>query len=315
FGEVTILSDASAMPIAEQLERIRSCDVLLTGWGTTPIPREIASDPGRLRYVCNITGGLKGWVPIELIQANIPVTNWGDAPAFHVAEGSLTLLLACLKNLGGHMAEKRTGGWSNTWTGPAVQCGSLRGLRVGLYGLGVIGRKFAEQLLPFGAVVSAFDPYAKDWPPSIRKVDTLQELFATAEAISLHAGVNDSTTHSVTADLLRQLPDHGIVINTARGVIIDQPALFAELASGRLRAGLDVLDDGDSLPPEHPARQWPNLILTSHAVGGSSWPIHPENPESPLQIHHEICIDNLGRFARGEPPRFRISAEQYQLMT
>ena len=317
LGNVKVIADAGKMPVEEQLALIRECDVLLAGWNSNPIPPEITQNPGKLRYVCNITGGMRGFIPIEIITAGIPVTNWGTAPAFEVAEGALTLLLAMLKNLRGHIDEKRKGEWTGNFseTGSASLGGSLRNIRVGLYGLGMIGRKFVEMLRPFGCAISAYDPFAGDWPADVRRVETLEELFSTAEAVSIHAGVNDSTRKSVTAELLSLLPDHGIVINTARGEILDQDALFAELESGRLRAGLDVLSDGDSLPPEHPARQWPNLILSAHAIGIPNWPVPQKHPECPLQIFHEVCVENLGRFSRGEPLRYTISEAQYQRMT
>ena len=317
LGNLQTIADAAKMPVEEQVNLIRNCDVLLVGWNANPIPLEITQNPGKLRYVCNITGGMRGFVPVEVIQSGIPVTNWGTAPAFEVAEGALTLLLAMLKNLRAHIDEKRKGEWSGNFseTGPTARGGSLRNVRVGLYGLGMIGRKFVEMLRPFGCTVSAYDPFAGDWPADVRRVESLEELFSTADAVSLHAGVNETTRKSVTADLLSRLPNGGILINTARGEIVDQEALFVELESGRLRAGLDVLSDGDRLPPEHPARQWPNLILTAHAIGIPNWPIRQEHPECPLQIFHEVCLENLNRYAQGEPLHFLISEAQYQRMT
>jgi phosphoglycerate dehydrogenase-like enzyme len=320
LGRLTLVPDAGALSPAARAALVREHDVVINGWGGAALPAELAAAPGRVRYICHLTGGMRTHIPLALVESPIPVTNWGDAPAFEIAEGALTLLLACLKNLRSHIDEKRDGQWSTnfTLTGPAGRGGTLRNLRVGLYGVGVIGRRFATMLHMLGAKVHAFDPFAPELPEGVRRVATLTELFAQADAVSLHAGVNPSTIGSVNADLLRLLPDGGIVINTARGQIIDQEALFAELASGRLRAGLDVLDHPetkDALPAGHPARQWSNLILSAHAIGTNHWPYRMSDPACPLQAFHENALDNLARFSRGESLRFRITPEQYQRMT
>jgi len=106
------------------------------------------------------------------------------------------------------------------------------------------------------------------------------------------------------------LPDHGVVINTARGEIVDQDALFAELESGRLRAGLDVLVDDDYLDG-HEAHTWPNAIITRHDIGGYSWPRRPGR----LSEAHEIALDNLRRFVAGEELRFVMDEKRYLLST
>jgi len=89
-------------------------------------------------------------------------------------------------------------------------------------------------------------------------------MFEQCEAIVIHAALSPETERTVTAELLSLLPDRGIIVNTARGQIIDNEALFAELRRGRLRAALDVTDP-EELPRDHPARGYDNLILTAHS--------------------------------------------------
>lgn len=308
LGELEIVSDAGALPRAEITARLREADVAVTGWGGVELPAELAADAGCLRYVCHVTGTLKTQVPREVVAA-LPVTNWGDALAFDIAEAALTLLLACLKDLRPHIEEKRAGGWSL----PLASMGSLRGLRLGLYGYGAIGRKFAELCQPFGAEIFVFDPFATALPAGLIRVASLDELFARSQAVALHAALTPATRGSVTAAHLARLPDHGIIVNTARGGLIDQAALFAELATGRLRAALDVLDGADdALPAGHPARDWPNLILTAHQTQYTPWTDRRHERLLPM---HEICVENLKRFAAGEPLRFRMTPERYDLST
>lgn len=308
IGDLTLVPNGAALPTEERLRLIRNCDVLLTCWGAAPIPDGVAKDPGRLGYVCNVTGSVRPFVPPEIVRSGIPLTNWGDAPANRLAEGAMTLLLATLKDLHHQIALVRRGEWQ---CDSRVYGGTLEGLRVGIYGLGAIGRRFVELLRPFGAAMRIYDPYVADLPAGCERATDLRELFASSDAIVIHAGLNDETRGSVTAELLALLPDHGIVVNTARGAIIDQAALFAELESGRLRAGLDVLEP-DRLPPDHPARQWENVILTAHRVGRNP-PDYYRGDR--LEDYHLVCLDNLQRFSRGEPLRFVMDAERYDRST
>ncbi len=314
LGSLELHEDAATWPRQRVLDCIRGGEVLLTGWGSLPVPEEIAADPGRLRYICNISGSIRPWVPRCLVAAGIPVTNWGDAPAQSIAEGAMTLLLAVLKEIPAHILDKRAGAWV-----PASvdRMGTLDGLPVGLFGLGAIGLRFVELIRPFRPVLMAYDPYAAQWPPDVERVGSLAELCARSFALVLHAGLTPETRHALDAALLARLPDHAVVINTARGGLIDQQALFRELASGRLRAGLDVLDtDGqDWLPLPHPAVHWPNLVLTSHHIGRGSWPPPGQLPSRELAAHHLTCLDNLERFRSGQPLRFLFDVNRYDRST
>jgi phosphoglycerate dehydrogenase-like enzyme len=318
IGDLTLIGNAQQMEPEAIADHIRKHPVLITGWGSIQIPDAVIQDPGELKYICHLNGGLKEVITQDFFNTQIPVTNWGNAPAFEVAEGSLTLLLACLKNLRGQIHDKQSGQWNDNFHGPALLGGSLRGLRIGLYGFGAIARRFAEMLQPFNPIITAYDPYVTDYPDYVQSVDSLETLFETAHAISVHVGINGKTRQSITADLLAKLPDHGIIVNTARGKIIDQTALFKELESGRLRAGLDVLDDpneGDQLPTGHPARQWPNLILSAHAISINHWPIQMSEPYCPLQTFHEYALQNLNRFIHGQPLQNLITEDMFLRMT
>ncbi|MEO8376885.1 MAG: NAD(P)-dependent oxidoreductase [Candidatus Sumerlaeota bacterium] len=305
FGGIEILEHGVTMPEAEKAEQLRSHEVLLTGWGATRCPDEIARDRGNLSYICNITGELARFLPVEFIDAGIQVSNWGDYPANGVAEGAMALLLAVIKDMHAQINHVERNGWKMDMH---FHGGTLRGIEVGIYGLGVIGQRFIELIRPFGAMLRVFDPYLKDLPEGCARANSLKDLFATAKVIVIHTALTAETRNSVNAELLALLPRHGVVINTARGCIIDQPALFRELESGRLRAGLDVLEP-DALPDDHPARRWTNLILTAHRVD-HGWPDFNE-PPTKLNEMQEICIDNLRRYARGEKIRFAYDRERY----
>jgi len=309
FVEFVIVDDGDGMTDADALALMREADVLLAGWDARRIPAPLAENPGRVRYVLNLGGTCRSSVPIEIVRSGIPVTNWGDAPANQIAEGTMALLLAVLKDLRHrteHVASVRKG----TQGEMRLVSGTLRGLRLGLYGCGAIGRRFVELVRPFGPELFVHDPFTKTLPGSLQPLGNLEEVFARSEAVVILVGLSDETRGSVTSELLSMLPDHGIVINTARGEIIDQDALFAELKSGRLRAGLDVLVDDDYLDG-HEAHTWPNAIITCHDIGNYSWPRRPRR----LSEAQEVALENLRRFVAGEELRFVMDEKRYLLST
>lgn len=310
LGDLDIVEQCGKLSDSEVLSRMRTADVLVTMWGARPIPPELADDPGRVRYVLHLTGTCRQYIPIEIIRSGIPVTNWGDAPARAIAEGAMALLLAVLKDLRARTERVAAGEWAGARRF-GLPSGTLCGLRLGLYGCGAIGKRFVSLVEPFRPQLLVYDPYAEDIPECCERVQTLKELFDRSEAIGVFAGLSDETHGTVTSDLLARLPDQGILINVARGEIIDQDALFTELKAGRLRAGLDVLADGDSIPAGHEARGWPNLLLTCHDINSSYWPQRPPQ----LSEADRIAVDNLKRFLAGQPLRFVMDERRYSLST
>ena len=308
LGDLEVIENGAGLDEAQLLAKLRTADVLLGAWGSLRLPEALVADPGKVRFLCCVTGGVRGFVSPTHIDAGLPVTNWGDQSAHPVAEGAMCLLLAALKGLHANIVSVRAGGGVDT---PHRGGGTLRGLNIGIYGFGVIGRRFAEMVRPFGPVLRVFDPFVTDFPDYVTPVSGLDALFRESEAVSIHAGLTDATRGTVTAGLLALLPRHGILINTARGDIVDQDALFRELESGRLRAGLDVLAEPERLPSDHPARQWQNLIWTCHDIE-RDWPTDGEPPKK-LHAMHEICLDNLRRFRDGQPLRFIMDRRRFDL--
>ncbi|MGC9452120.1 MAG: NAD(P)-dependent oxidoreductase [Oceanipulchritudo sp.] len=313
IGELTLREDTGAWDDREAAEVARDHDVILTHWGSRRLPEELAEEPGRLRYILNMSGTIRPFVPRKFVEKGMAVTNWGDLPANQVAEGALTLLLASLKQLIPQRKEMEKGGWAPPDIG---RTGSIRDLRIGIYGLGSIGRKFAQLVEPIQPRLYGFDPYLDPWPENVRRTASIAELFSRVEAVVITAGLNEETRHSVGAAHLALLPDQAIVVNVARGAVLDQEALFRELESGRLRAGLDVLDTNgrDFVDADHPCRHWPNLILTAHKVSSSDWNRMLYEKDS-LSRHQKLALENLQRFASGQPLLNRFDLTRYDRST
>lgn len=293
----------------EYAELIRKYDVLMTMWGSAHVPNELANNPGNLKYICNITGEMRKWIDEEIVASPyLTLTNWGDAPAYGVAEGAFSLMMAVMKDIPLAIQHAQNNGIS---AHPERQMTSLFNIKIGIYGMGVIGRKFVEFCRPYGPKVFAFDPYVDNMPEGVTKVNSLEELFDVTQILVIHAGLSPETEGAITKELLAKLPDGGIVINTARGKIIDQPALMAELESGRLRAGLDVMYPQDWPEIGDPCRQWRNLIMTGHFVSDPTWGTNPDA----LDITSINCLENLKRFKNGEPLKFVMDVERYRKST
>lgn len=315
FREIRKLYDLDELVLpenytdAEYADIIRKYDVLLTMWRSPGVPAELADNPGNLKLVCNITGSVRGWIGEEIAASPyITLTNWGDAPAFGVAEGALSLLVSVMKDIPLAIEHAQNNGIS---AHPDRRPCSLYGMRIGIYGMGAIARKFVDMLKPFDAEISAFDPYVSVMPEGVKKVNTLEELFKTSQAVVVHAGLSDETIGSVTKELLSLLPDGGIIINTARGKIIDMEALIAELSSGRLRAGLDVMSPEDWPPEDAPIRQMTNVIMTGHFIANPIWGVDPEK----LDFTAINCLDNLKLMSEGKPLKFVMDVERYRRST
>ncbi len=288
---------------------IREYDVLLTMWSSPHVPNELADNPGKLKYICNITGEIGKWIDAPIVESpHITVTNWGDAPAFGVAEGAFALLQAVMKEIPLAIEHAKTNGIS---AHPDRQMCSLHFTRVGIYGMGVIGRKFVEFIRPYMPEMYAYDPYVENMPEGVTKVDSLEELFSKSQIIVIHAALCEETEGSVTKELLAMLPDYAILINTARGKIIDQDALIAELKAGRLRAGLDVMYPTDWPEPDDEIRQLKNLIMTGHFVSDPVWGVDPEK----LDFTSLNCLENLKRFSEGKPLKFIMDPTRYKRST
>lgn len=305
LGEFTFINDGRSLDDEEVAALYRSNDVAIVGWTARAIPEALATDRGLLRYVCSYSGTIRHTVPRGIVEAGVIVSNWGDLPAAGVAEGAMTLLLASAHLVPLALRSQRAGDWGFD----GALSAELSDLAVGLYGCGVVGRRFLDLLRPFGARVRVFDPYVSDLPDDVERADSLDSLCAWSEALVVHAGLSAETERSLGASQLALLRDDAIVVNTARGGIIDQDALVAELVAGRLRAGLDVLEP-ESLAPDHPLRSLDNVIVSFHQISGGSWP-----PRPGLKATQRRVIEQIDRFRRGEMPHWTFDVTRYDRST
>ncbi|WP_395701329.1 NAD(P)-dependent oxidoreductase [Aquabacterium sp.] len=192
----------------------------------------------------------------------IPVVAAAGANAAAVAEHALALLLACAKSVVALDARMHAGHWDKA-THKSVE---LEGRTVGLIGLGAIGLRFARMADAMGLRVLGFDPYAKDLPPYVQRAD-LPTIWREADAISLHCPLTADNAKLLNAQTLAACKPGVIIVNTARGGLIDEPALLAAIRSGQVAsAGLDSFAVEPMSAP-HPFHGERRITLSPH-IGG-----------------------------------------------
>jgi D-3-phosphoglycerate dehydrogenase / 2-oxoglutarate reductase len=195
----------------------------------------------------------------------IEVRAAAGANAAAVAEHALALMLACAKSVPLLDARMRAGHWDKA----VHKSLELHGRTVGLVGLGAIGLRFARMADAMGMNVLGFDPYAKELPSFVRPAD-LDTLWKEADVISLHCPLTEENRNLLDAQTLAQCKRGVILVNTARGGLIDEAALLEAVRSGQVRAaGLDSFAV-EPMPAGHPFQKEDGFILSPHIGGVTS---------------------------------------------
>lgn len=207
-----------------------------------------------------------------------------DARGVHgsaVAELVLTLILASQRRLPHFIDAQRESRWD------LVEADDLREKRVLVVGAGDLGQQTAKRLRGFDAEPVMVAHSARD---GVHATSELADLLPDADMVVLTLPLTPQTTGLVDATFLSRMADGALLVNVARGKIVDTSALLAELTSGRLRAGLDVVDP-EPLPSDHPLWHAPNVIITPHAAGH----VKQAGPRA-----FALVSDQLRRFAAGD---------------
>jgi phosphoglycerate dehydrogenase-like enzyme len=238
-------------------------------------------------------------------KAGVPVSNNGGANAIAVAEHTLMLILAVLKRVVRFHNDVVAGKWRvGGFDDQRVYELSRRTL--GIVGLGNIGKKVARRAAAFDMTVQYYDiarlTEAEEDALGVRFV-LLPELLRTSDVVSLHVPLDDSTRHLLGAPELAQMKPGAILINTCRGPVVDETALYQALKGGQVAAaGLDVLVE-EPPPEDHPLFSLPNVTLTPHSAGPTweNWTARFRNG-----------FDNIQRVAAGRAPKWVIPELQAQ---
>jgi phosphoglycerate dehydrogenase-like enzyme len=216
------------------------------------------ADLPRLRLVQTLTAGYEDVLPY--LPGGVALANAAGVHDASTAELAVALALASLRRLPEHVRSQEAGQWRPEFGR------SLADRRVLLVGYGGVGRAVSRRLAGFEVEVTPVASRARD---GVHGVDELPDLLGAHDVVILTVPLTDDTRGMVDAGFLAALPDGALVVNVARGGVVDSVALLAELASGRLTAAVDV-SDPEPLPAGHPLWDQPGLLLTPHVGGASS---------------------------------------------
>lgn len=261
FATCTGMDEYSS--VADALDDIARYDAVIMR--VAPITEEVIDRADRLQVISKHGAGLDSVDIDAASDRNIVVCNTPGANARSVAEHAMALLFAIRRNLRAADKDVRSGSWDRSpFTGH-----ELTGDTLGLFGFGAISREVAELAHGMGQNVLTYDPYVADTdiPARVARITELSDLFARSDAVSIHAPLTDETRHAVSDEELTALGEKGVLINTARGEIVDETALHSALKTGRLfGAGLDTFEEE---PPgdDNPLYERDDVLLTPH-VGG-----------------------------------------------
>lgn len=282
-------------------ELLASVDVLVTHWGVGELDERVLSSAPRLAAVVHAAGSVKGFVTDAVWERGIRVSSAAAANAVPVAEFTVAAILWSNKRVldAADRYRRRRDTWE-PWAEIFPDIGNYR-KTVGVVGASRVGRRVLELLRPFDLSALVSDPYleARDAADLGATAVPLEELFARSDVVTLHAPVLPETRGMVGGALLSSMRDGATLVNTARGALVDEDALVAELRTGRLRAVLDTTDP-EPPAPGSPLFELPNVLLTPHLAGPQGDEIHRSA---------QLAVDEVRRFAAGEPMLHEITRD------
>ena len=263
--------------------------------------RVFASAPD-LRLVVVSRGGPVNVNLAAATDAGVAVCYAPGRNARAAAEFAVGLLLATCRSIALGHAELTTRSWPGHFFRYDSAGFELHGSTVGLVGYGAIGQLVGRILSAFGAEVLAHDPHAPAaaFGPDVERVDALDDLLARSRAVSLHARLTPETRQLVGAAELARMPAGSVLVNTARGGLLDYDALCDALDSGHLAgAGIDVFPE-EPLPPDSRLRSTPRLVMAPHIAGCS---------REVAERAARICAGEVARWMAGDPPEHCANPE------
>jgi glycerate dehydrogenase len=284
--------DYPATNAADVVERLRGAAIAITN--KVPLRADAIAQLPDLKMIAVAATGTDNVDLAACRERGIVVANIRNYSLVSVPEHCFALILAVRRNLGAYAADVEAGRWERSTRFCLLDhpIGDLAGSRLGIVGYGALGRRVAQIGRAFGmevAVASRSAVADTDVTPL-----PLAELLATSDVVSLHLPLTDQTRHMIGARELATMKRSAILINTARGGLVDEAALARALTDGTIAgAGFDVLSKEPPVP-ENPLLQLrlPNFVLTPHVAWASA---------GAMQTLADMLVDNLEAWAAGSP--------------
>jgi phosphoglycerate dehydrogenase-like enzyme len=284
---------------------LAEAEILLTSWGAPRLGSTALARLPKLRYVAHAAGTVKDLVTDHVWERDIRVSSAAGANALPVAEYTVAAVLFSGKQvfrLQQHYRQRRD--WQR-WSDVAPGLGN-HGKTIGIVGASRIGRRVLELLRPFDFRLLVADPTISDADAAAlgARLVELDDLARSADIVSLHAPSLPGTHHLFDARRLALLRDGAVLINTARGALVDHAALTAELVSGRIDAVLDVTDP-EVLPGDSPLYELPNVFLTPHIAGSQG---------TETQRMTDLAVAEIERYVTGSPLQHEVTRDDLAIV-
>ena len=290
--EQTAVDYHDTLPATEErlIERIATAEVVINIRSSTRFTENVFEQCPDLRLLSLWGTGTDNVDLAAAARHGVTVTNTPGVSAISIAEHALTLMLAVARRILLLDAEVRQGGW------PRGNAAQMHGKTLGIIGLGAVGRRFAGLGAGIGMRVIAWTMHPD--PALGFELVSLDDLLRSSDVVSLHLRLSAETRGFIGKREFEKMKSSAIFINTARGPIVDEPALIEALAARRIAgAGLDVFEV-EPLPVGHPLSLLDNVVLTPHCAG-----VTPEALEAGL----ELSITNIWNFLEGRPTNVVVS--------
>jgi len=287
-------------------EEAADVDIAVTHWGCPCFTQAVLQNAPGLKMIAHAAGSVADLCSPAVFDKKIKVTSANDVMALHVAEGALAYILASLRQIPkADRLMKNNVQWPKE---DLIRAETIRNKKVSFIGLGITGRSLLHLLAPFGISAAVYDPYVSETQLAsenfldVQLMD-LDRALAYGDVISVHASLTPETKGLLGAEELAKIRDGCLLVNTARGAIINEKALIAELQTGRISAVLDVYDPE---PPslDNPMRSMENVILMPHMAGITA--------RADMTI---AMIDEIERFRDGQPLKYEITRGRFEKMT
>jgi D-3-phosphoglycerate dehydrogenase / 2-oxoglutarate reductase len=284
---------AEVEPLAKALENVQGVIVRVAKF-----PGDVIRGAKDLRVIAKHGVGYDNIDVSSATACKVLVTSTPGANSISVAEHALTLLLAVARRIG---ESARDVALRNMRPQKVYQGVELSGKVLGIVGLGGSGLRLARMATGgLGMRVIGYDPYRDPWPEGVEPYQDLHGLLAEADFVSIHVPLTPETRNLIGPAALARMKLTAILVNTARGGIVDEAALGEAIRAGRpAGAGLDVVVD-EPLKPTHPLAGVPNVILTPHMAGVT---------EEAMMRMATTAAEDVLHVLRGERPKFPVNPE------
>jgi len=304
LGEVKYNPHGREYTREELKAELKDIDVVFTGWGATCYDEELLENADKLKVIAHTGGSAAALISDELKKRNIILLSGNRLYAESVAEGALTYILMAQRKMLENISDMETLGWPSEYHFTK----GLKKKTVGIVGFGMIAKNLARILSVFDVKIKIYSSYlSKEEAAEYNaEVCTLDEIFETCDIISVHSGLNAKNLHLIDKKLFSKMKDDALIVNTARGAVLNEDDLISELKTGRIRAVLDVYEI-EPLPEDSGLRGLPNVILVPHK-GGPTTDVREV-------VTIELCKDIEKYFSGNRELAHEISFEYASRMT